>query len=157
MQRSPLGCRSSSRPTRTRRRESPPRRELRQEPSRSASLRSAPATHTWLSFAAVSTADDRLQKYAHLAIRVGVNLQPGQILAVNALVEHAPFAREIARAAYEAGASFVDVQYADQHVRRAHIANAAVDQPGYSPPWLVERYDELGRVGGALHAISGHP
>jgi aminopeptidase len=54
-------------------------------------------------------------------------------------------------------ASFVDVQYADQHVRRAHIANAAVDELGYSPPWLVERYDELGRVGGALLAISGNP
>jgi aminopeptidase len=105
----------------------------------------------------VHAADDRLKKYAELAVRVGLNLQPGQILGINALVEHAPFAREIARAAYEAGASFVDVQYGDQHVRRAHIANAAVDQLGYSPPWLVERYDELGRVGGALLAISGNP
>jgi aminopeptidase len=105
----------------------------------------------------VSAAEDRLRKYAQLAVNVGVNLQPGQVLAVNALVEHAPFAREIARAAYEAGASFVDVQYGDQHVRRAHIANAADDQLGYSPPWAVERYDELGRIGGALLAVSGNP
>ena len=111
----------------------------------------------WLSFCAVSAAEDRLRKYAQLAVDVGVNLQRGQVLAVNALVEHAPFAREIARAAYEAGASFVDVAYADQHVRRAHIANAAEDQLGYSPPWAVERYDELGRIGGALLAISGNP
>jgi aminopeptidase len=106
---------------------------------------------------AVSAAEDRLRKYAQLAVNVGVNLQPGQVLAVNAYIEHAPFAREIARAAYEAGASFVDVQYADQHVRRAHIASAAEDQLGYSPPWAVERYDELGRIGGALLAISGNP
>lgn len=105
----------------------------------------------------MSAAEDRLRKYAQLAVNVGVNLQPGQVLAVNAFVEHAPFAREIARAAYEAGASFVDVQYSDQHVRRAHIANAAEDQLGYSPPWAVERYDELGRIGGALLAISGNP
>jgi len=105
----------------------------------------------------VSAAEDRLRKYAQLAVNVGVNLQPGQVLAVNAYIEHAPFAREIARAAYEAGASFVDVQYADQHVRRAHIASAAEDQLGYSPPWAVERYDELGRIGGALLAISGNP
>jgi aminopeptidase len=105
----------------------------------------------------VSAAEDRLRKYAQLAVKVGVNLQPGQVLAVNAFIEHAPFAREIARAAYEAGASFVDVQYADQHVRRAHIASAATDQLGYSPPWTVERYDELGRIGGALLAISGNP
>jgi aminopeptidase len=106
---------------------------------------------------AVSAAEGRLRKYAQLAVNVGVNLQPGQVLAVNAYIEHAPFAREIARAAYEAGASFVDVQYADQHVRRAHIASAAEDQLGYSPPWAVERYDELGRIGGALLAISGNP
>jgi aminopeptidase len=105
----------------------------------------------------VSAAEDRLRKYAQLAVRVGVNLQPGQVLAVNAFVEHAPFAREIARAAYEAGASFVDVAYSDQHVRRAHIANAAEDQLGYSPPWTVARYDEIGRLGGALLAISGNP
>ncbi len=105
----------------------------------------------------MSAAEDRLRKYAQLAVNVGVNLQPGQVLAVNAYIEHAPFAREIARAAYEAGASFVDVQYADQHVRRAHIASAAEDQLGYSPPWAVERYDELGRIGGALLAISGNP
>ena len=105
----------------------------------------------------MSAAEDRLRKYAQLAVNVGVNLQPGQVLAVNAFVEHAPFAREIARAAYEAGASFVDVQYSDQHVRRAHIENAADDQLGYSPPWAVERYDELGRIGGALLAISGNP
>ena len=105
----------------------------------------------------MSAAEDRLRKYAQLAVNVGVNLQPGQVLAVNAFVEHAAFAREIARAAYEAGASFVDVQYADQHVRRAHIENVAEDQLGYSPPWTVERYDELGRIGGALLAISGNP
>ncbi|MGZ4333241.1 MAG: aminopeptidase [Gaiellaceae bacterium] len=103
------------------------------------------------------TADQRLESYARLAVQVGVNLQPGQILGVNALVEHAPFARAITRAAYAAGASYVDVLYTDQHVRRAHIAGAADDQLGFSPPWLVERLDELGRVGGALLAISGNP
>ena len=40
----------------------------------------------WLSFAAVPSVDDRLQKYARLAVQVGVNLQPGQILGINALV-----------------------------------------------------------------------
>jgi aminopeptidase len=111
----------------------------------------------WLSFGAVSGADDRLESYARLAVQVGLNLQPGQILGINALVEHVPFARAIAREAYANGAGFVDVQYSDQHVRRAHIAAAADDQLGFSPPWLVGRLDELGRVGGALLAITGNP
>ena len=45
----------------------------------------------------------RLAAYARLAVQVGVNLQPGQRLAINALVEHAPLVRAVAREAYEAG------------------------------------------------------
>jgi aminopeptidase len=105
----------------------------------------------------MSAAADRLERYARLAVRVGANLKPGQILGINAMVEHAPFVRAIARQAYEAGARYVDVLYSDQHVRRAHIANAAEDDLDFSPPWLVARYDELGRVGGALVAVSGNP
>jgi aminopeptidase len=106
---------------------------------------------------AVSAADGRLEKYARLAVQVGVNLQPGQTLGINALIEHAPLARAITREAYAAGARYVDVLYSDQHVRRAHIEQAADDQLGYSPPWLVRRLKELGEIGGALCAITGNP
>jgi aminopeptidase len=100
---------------------------------------------------------DRLTAYARLAVRVGLNLQPGQRLAVNALVEHAPLVRAVAHESYEAGARHVDVFYSDQHVRHAHIERAGDDTLGWSPPWLVERLDALGRDGGALLAISGNP
>jgi aminopeptidase len=106
---------------------------------------------------AVPRADDRLARYARLAVEVGLNLQPGQLLGINALLEHAPFARAIAQEAYARGARFVDVSYSDQHVRRAHIATVPEGDLGYSPPWAVERLDELGRIGGALIAISGNP
>jgi aminopeptidase len=105
----------------------------------------------------VSAAADRLEQYARLTVRVGVNVQPGQTLAVNALLEHAPFVRAIAHQAYEAGAKYVDVLYTDQHVRRAHVERAAEADLGFSPPWLVERYRSLGREGGALCAITGNP
>jgi aminopeptidase len=101
--------------------------------------------------------DARLAAYARLAVRVGVNLQPGQRLAVNALIEHAPLVRAVAREAYEAGAAYVDVLYGDQHVRRAHIEHATDDALGWAPPWHVERLDSLGRDGGALLSISGNP
>jgi aminopeptidase len=106
---------------------------------------------------AVTAADQRLETYARLAVQVGLNLQPGQTLGVNALIEHAPLARAIARQAYESGARYVDVLYSDQHVRRAHIAAAADDALGYSPPWLVSRLREFGETGGALVAITGNP
>jgi len=65
--------------------------------------------------------DDRLQRYADLAVRVGANVVPGQIVDVNGLVEHAPLVRAIARAAYGAGARFVEARYTDEHVRKAMI------------------------------------
>ena len=97
----------------------------------------------------MSEDNERLERYARLAVQVGLNLQPGQILGINALIEHAPFARAIARAAYAAGAKYVDVLYTDQHVRRAHIELADEELLGYSPPWLVTRLRELGEIGGA--------
>ena len=105
----------------------------------------------------MSAARDRLESYARLVVRVGVNLQPGQILAVNALVEHAPLVRAVAREAYRAGADYVDVVYTDQHVRRAHVESADPAWLGYSPPWLVRRLRELGEAGGALVSITGNP
>ncbi len=105
----------------------------------------------------MTVADQRLETYAQLVVQVGLNLQPGQTLGINALIEHAPLVRAIARQAYEAGARYVDVLYTDQHVRREHIALAGDDQLGFSPPWLVSRLRELGETGGALVAITGNP
>jgi len=105
----------------------------------------------------VGTGEDRLDRLARLAVQIGVNLQEGQTLAVNALAEHAPLVRAVARQAYIAGARYVDVTYGDQHVRRAHIEYAADEDLGYSPPWLVSRYRTLGETGGAVLAITGNP
>jgi aminopeptidase len=107
--------------------------------------------------AAVSERDQRLDGLAKLAVAVGLNLQPGQTLGVNALIEHAPLVRAITQAAYRAGARYVDVWYSDQHVRRAHIEHAVDGDLGYSPPWLVSRMRTLGEQGGALVAITGNP
>jgi aminopeptidase len=98
-----------------------------------------------------------LRDYARLAIRVGVNVQEGQLLAINALVEHEPFVRAAAEEGYAAGARFVDVLYTDQHVRRSHIEHADEALLDYSPPWLVKRLDDLGAEGGALLSIGGNP
>ena len=101
--------------------------------------------------------DERLERYAELAVRVGSNVAPGQTLNVWCAVEHAPLARAIARAAYAAGARYVDVFYTDQHVRREMIANADEETLSWTPPWLLERTRTLGDGPGALIAITGDP
>src|SRR5580658_8695167 len=103
------------------------------------------------------TSAERLEHYAKLTVEVGLNLQPGQRLAINCMVEHAPLARAVAAQAYAAGAQFVDVLYTDQHIRRPHIEHVEEGDLGWSPPWLVRRLRKLGDDGGALLGVTGNP
>ncbi len=103
------------------------------------------------------TPEERLERYARLAVEVGANVGPGQVVWVAALPEHAPLARAIARVAYENGAAYVDVDYSDQHVRRARIELAPDDSLGWSPPWALARVDHLAEEHGALIQIVGDP
>jgi aminopeptidase len=99
---------------------------------------------------------NRLERYADLIVRVGANVQPGQTLFVNGMVEHAELARALARAGYEAGARYVDVRYSDQHVRRAMIELADDDVLIETPGWLLEQAKAIGD-GAALVMIAGDP
>ncbi len=100
-------------------------------------------------------AGSRIDRYAELAVNVGANVQPGQLVDVVARVEHAEVARAVARAAYKAGARFVDVYYSDQHLRRALIQGAADDVLSWTPPWLLERAKEVGEERAAVVALTG--
>jgi aminopeptidase len=100
---------------------------------------------------------ERLDRYADLVVKVGNNLQPGQVVEIIGRVEHAPVARAMARAAYRAGASYVDVLYSDQHVRRAMIEQAADEVLSWTPPWLLSRAKHLGDVHAAVIALTGEP
>jgi aminopeptidase len=101
--------------------------------------------------------EERLRRYAELAVRVGANLQPGQDLAVEAYVEHAELARALARAGYEAGARVVEVAYADQLVARARIELAPEESLGWVPEWQLARLRSLAEREGARIAIRSMP
>jgi aminopeptidase len=103
------------------------------------------------------TPDERLERYARLAVEVGSNVGEGQVVWVAALPEHKELARAIARIAYEKGARYVDVDYADQHVRRARIEHAPEDSLGWTPPWTLAKVDHLAESHGALIQIVGDP
>jgi aminopeptidase len=101
--------------------------------------------------------DDRLARYADLAVRVGANVAPGQLVDVTAYLAHAPLVRAVARSAYAAGAKYVDVRYLDQHVRRAMLELAPEETLRWSPPWLVTKLSELANERGASIGILGDP
>jgi aminopeptidase len=97
----------------------------------------------------------RATRYAELAVRVGANVQPGQLVDVVARVEHAEIARAVTRVAYEAGARYVDVYYSDQHLRRALIEGAPDDVLSWTPPWVLKRARQVGDERAAVVALTG--
>jgi aminopeptidase len=101
------------------------------------------------------SADERLARYADLAVRVGANVQEGQTVFVLTQVEHAPLARALAQAAYKAGARYVDVSYRDPHVRKAMIELGSDETLTYTPDWLKTLWRAAS--GNALIATTGDP
>jgi aminopeptidase len=101
--------------------------------------------------------DERLRKFADLAVRIGANVGEGQYVYVNGLVEHAPLVRAIVDAAYDAGAKHVDVFYADMHVRRSRVEKAPEELLDYVSPFLVKALEDLGAEQGAMITITGDP
>jgi aminopeptidase len=101
--------------------------------------------------------ENLLKRYADLVVRVGANVGEGQDVAIFGYVEHAPFVRALATAAYEAGARYVAPLYGDQHVKRELIIHGSDDVLEWSPPWELERLEHFARVGGATISIAGDP
>ena len=103
------------------------------------------------------TPDERLERYAELAVRVGANVQAGQRVAVRCLVEHAPVARAVARQAFRAGAATVEVHYGDRHVRGAHVESGPVETLGRTPPHLLDWVRSWGDGQTAVVLLTGDP
>src|SRR2546428_1454955 len=98
-----------------------------------------------------------MDAYARLIVEVGVALREGQSLLVDAHVEHAPLVRAVARAAYDAGAKYVDVRYTDDFVKRALIESGPEEMLDHSPRWLIERIDAMGEEEAAALILAGEP
>jgi aminopeptidase len=97
-----------------------------------------------------------VERLAELAVVFGANVRPGQVVGVTAhLGGHEPLARAIAAEAYRRGATFVDVNWFDPHVKRARIEHAPDDSLEFVPEWYGKRALALGDARGAIIAITG--
>ncbi|MGD8865263.1 MAG: aminopeptidase [Anaerolineales bacterium] len=109
----------------------------------------------------MSTFEENLRKYAELAIRVGNNIQPGQRLLIlgrwlnrGVPPELTPFVRELVRAAYQAGARYVDVIWADQGTELTRFEMAPDDSFDEYPKWFVSALLEYLQRGDPTLVIS---
>ncbi|MGN4481038.1 aminopeptidase [Bacillus cereus group sp. MYBK5-1] len=99
------------------------------------------------------TFEEKLQAYAELTVKIGVNIQPGQYLLVNTSVVALDFARIVVKEAYKAGAARVHVNFSDEEMERAYFDYASDEEFNRFPEWIVKMNDELIERKGALLMI----
>jgi aminopeptidase len=98
---------------------------------------------------------ERLSRLAELTVKVGANVQPGQLVVVSGFVENAPLMREIARASYRAGAQRVEAYYRDMHFARAMIELGPEESLTDTMPWDQAMLRTLVAKNGAYIQVSG--
>jgi aminopeptidase len=96
-----------------------------------------------------------LERFAHLIVGFGANVQPGQVVAIGSEPGKEALTRAVADSAYRHGAKYVDVQYFDLHVKRSRILHAAEDTLDFVPSWYGDRILALGDQRCARIGLSG--
>jgi aminopeptidase len=99
--------------------------------------------------------NENLEKYADLAVRIGINVQKGQTLVINAPITAAEFVRAAAKKAYEAGAKNVHVEWADEQLAKIKYLNAPDEAFTEYPMWRAQGLEELAKAGAGFLSISG--
>ncbi len=100
-----------------------------------------------------------LQKYAEAIVRVGLNLRAGQRLIItNATARGVPPAgralvHAVTKAAYVAGARYVDVIWGDEEMLRLRLQHAPADSFSEYPKWMVSGILNMLENGDALLSI----
>jgi aminopeptidase len=94
-----------------------------------------------------------LVKYAELAVKVGVNVQQGQTLVVNATLDAADFVRLIVKKAYATGAKNVIVNWTDDTVNRTKYDLAPDEAFLEYPVWRAKEMEALVDIGAAFMSV----
>lgn len=97
--------------------------------------------------------EQNLEKYADLAVRVGINIQKGQTLVINAPTNNMEFVRLVAKKAYEAGAKNVHVEWNDEQLTLLKYTLAPDEAFTEFPLWKAKGYEEMAENGAAFMSI----
>ncbi|MEQ2526693.1 aminopeptidase [Robertmurraya yapensis] len=94
-----------------------------------------------------------LEKYAELAVKVGVNIRKGQTLVVNATLDAAEFVRLVVKKAYEVGAHNVVVNWNDDTVSRLKYDLAPDEAFNEYPEFRAKETVALAESGAAFMSV----
>jgi aminopeptidase len=99
--------------------------------------------------------DEKLDRMAEVAVRVGLNLRAGQELLISAPMEAVPLVRLITEHAYKAGAILVTTFYGDDPAILARFRYASDASFDHANHWMAEAIDKAFQGGAARIAITG--
>lgn len=102
--------------------------------------------------------DTNFERYAELAVKIGVNVQPMQTLVITAPISTAPFVRKVAKKAYEAGAKHVIMEWSDDELTRLKFDLAPDEAFTEYPLWKAKGLEEMAENGAAfLYVTASNP
>lgn len=96
---------------------------------------------------------NKLEKYAELVIKKGINLQNNQLLVIRADIESKDLVNQCAKVAYSMGASDVEVIWGDDNLTKMRFENASKETLSDIRPWFVDRYNDYQKRGAAFLSI----
>ncbi|MGP4059553.1 aminopeptidase [Halobacillus sp. H74] len=96
---------------------------------------------------------EKLEKYADLALKTGVNLQKGQKLMINSPIEGAEFTRVIAQKAYEMEAEDVHINWTDDALTRMKYEYGGQETLSEVPGWQQQQYTYFAKEGAAILSV----
>lgn len=96
----------------------------------------------------------KLEKYATLLVKTGINLKKGQILVVRSPIECAEFTRKIAEIAFKAGAGDVVINWSDEVFTRMRYIHGPGELFSVMPSWQKEFFLSYVRQDAAFLSIS---
>lgn len=97
---------------------------------------------------------ERLKKYAELTVKIGVNIQKGQILLINSPVECLDLTRLLVESAYQAGASYVMIRWSDDPISKTYFTYASDEVLTEVPEYLIEQFRYVVDKGAAVISIA---
>jgi len=96
----------------------------------------------------------KLDRYAELIVRFGVNVQQGQEVFIIGSIEIADLVRRVAAQAYEAGAGNVHVDWSDEYLTRLKYEKASDDVFSRFPEWETAKRNDFVARGAAFISFS---
>ena len=99
-----------------------------------------------------------LKDYAKLIVKMGVNVQEGQEVVINASVHDAYFVEHVVEEAYKAGAKRVTVEWSYQPTAKLAYQYQTVEALSEIPEWSIKKQEyRVETLPAMIHIVSADP